>query len=212
MVSLLGPTILMALAAVPPDAVPEAPQTDTSSSEWRRQKQVDVMGEGGASVVPLPSLGLTVGLHIRPDVIAEANYAKGLASLYVIKAYSEVVTLRAKTFWGNSFYTNTGIARRTVGIALSPQAFIATDVLDMRLETTELVADLGIGNMWEWRRFVLGVDWLGVMWPIARLGGEYDLPGGVLTSDAERKKSEIFDRIAGGRSYELMRLYLGISF
>jgi len=204
--------VIAMLDTWPSIAVAETTELDASSASWRKDKQLVVVGELGSAVVPLPSAGLTAGWHLWPDIVLEANYSKGQVSLYVVKAYSEVEALRSKIFWGNSFYTNLGAARRTIGIALSPQAFIGTDILDARLETTELVADFGIGNMWEWHRFTLGIDWLGIMLPIARLSSEDNLTGGRLSADAERAKSILFDRLAGGRSYQLMGMYMGVSF
>lgn len=185
---------------------------DETSASLRVGKRAAVRLEGGWSVLPLPSVGTSVGAFLKPDILVEAAYTRGLIHLYLFKAYSDVLELRLKKFWGNSFYTNLGVARRKIGAAFTLEPIVVTDVLDESIEATKVTLNGSIGNEWQWRHFTVSVDWFGVMWPVATLKSDDEGSTQVISEAIRTKKDEYFDRIAGRRTYSAFRVSFGVAF
>lgn len=205
------PALTAPPAAVESTRTVEGPE-GTSAAE-RIGKRGYLQGELGSAVFPLPGLGLAGGAFVDSDLAIEASYNRGLASVYFFSVYSEVLSLRAKKYWGNTFYTNAGLARRRIGASFDVLPVPgAGDILDVEASVTSLTADVAIGNQWQWRRFNFGVDWLGVLWPLKRLETNDDIPDVPLSDEDQRLKDKVFDKIAYSRSYQVMRLYFGSAF
>ena len=123
---------------------------------------------------------------------------------------TELYTARGKFFWGNSFYTNVGLAGRII----KETTFYANKGQDNEARYDTLQASGGAlieaGNRWQWGTFFVGVDWIGIYMPFAVLWRDFSHVG--LTTEEEARLKKLFKRRAPDFVPQYLKLNLGVSF
>ncbi len=107
--------------------------------------------------------GFDLGLFLKPDLLLVAKvenvagaplYSDGPSSSYSFntsKSEASAISIYAKKFWTNSFYTNLG---------LTQYDFNENSDAGIR-QYKEHHLSLSIGNQWQWKYFTIGCDWYG---------------------------------------------------
>ena len=126
------------------------------------------------------------------------------------------IAVRYKQFFGNSFYGYVGPSYRqtdatlklrvTNGTVTSPSVDIAS--VTMR----DLGVDGAIGHAWQWSKFTMGCDWVGVHIPVVRFKNDYDDKGFIPTTSQVSEMRRSFVSQARGPGLIALRFYLGASF
>lgn len=159
----------------------------------------------------MPVSGARVGYFIDQDFIAEAGFSTGSASIGDYKADKSIVEIKAKKFFGNSFYVDGGLGYESWNVSYP------VSINDTSFETRKLkgtVQNTGlefhVGNQWQWGGFTLGCDWVGYF---LSLSTSTSFKGDSSVS-AEKKKEEEKDveKKFAGSSPHVTRLYLGWAF
>ena len=136
---------------------------------------------------------------------AEASYMHSEFSFLGDGVASDLASMRAKWFVGNTFYLGTGPSFRkltttqTIGFPEQKDVFLESDA----------GADFAIGNEWQWSSFMLGVDWAGYYQPLAAITKapkEERNANGIITAKGVRGES------TNSGSLELVRLHVGVGF
>ncbi len=184
------------------------------SSEHNRMNKMYVLtGEMGFSVAPMGSGGVNAGYYLDRNSVAQASYAGGSLKLTDFNIRTKTGSVLYKRFLGNSFYLRAGPGYREIELQydnwLSSPYFKSNGFKDVGVSRS-LVADVAIGNQWQWENFTLGCDWVGAMIPIADLGSQVRTDG---FSDAEKRDvNDQWDRLQKITSSQLLRFYIGASF
>ena len=180
------------------------------SESARKDKKAYVALEA-VGFTMMPVNGLRAGYFINPDLIAEASYAMGSASLGDFKADKSLIEVQAKYFFGNSFYVNGGLAHESWTVKYPVDIDVngaTTSTLTGSVGNTGL--SLHIGNQWQWSGFTMGCDWAGYFLSLSS-SSSFKSDSSV---DATNKKKEEDDvkTLVGGNSAHLLRLYAGWAF
>ena len=158
--------------------------TARGSERERLDNAMSLDVEGGFSVAPAISTGVALGAFVSHNTVFELSYAKGAADLGIKEAIpgqlefqsvldTEVATLRFKNFFGNSFYTNTGVGARKSTITANPS--LVADILPVgdgplfSQSRADAVFEFSIGNKWQASFVTFGIDWVGLMAPISKI-------------------------------------------
>lgn len=141
--------------------------------------------EGGvASTAAIPTTGVTLGAYVSHNAIMEFSYSKGVKDLGQVEAIEsqlelqniiehEAASLRIKYFFGNSFYTNSGVGARRTTVTGHPTLVdellpIAEGPLFSK-SRADAVFDFSIGNKWQMSFFNIGIDWVGLSAPVSKI-------------------------------------------
>lgn len=188
----------------------QPPGSANSSRANRRGKTASFVAEVGSAVVPLPTVGVAAGYYLMPDTMVEMSHARGRFGIFIASVSSRMTSVRWKQWWGNSFYTNLGLARRVTALEATLDPVTGSDEVSARIELTSLGADLQVGNRWQWDRFTLGCDWLGFFYPVSTSGS--------LEIGAAGAKHEEKDELKGlarrfGELFTVqgLRFYMGVA-
>jgi len=167
----------------------------------------------GSAVSPTSGNGITAGYYYDPDIILEFDFSRGHANILFFELFANTMSLRMKRFWGNSFYTNVGIGSREIGGKTRIGTIFGDSSADVEIGATSLVAEIAIGNKWQWKNFGMGCDWFGTMVPLLKLS-EKDTSEHLDTLDQEErdKRKNDLASLAKVRTYQILRFYLGFSF
>ena len=183
----------------------------------------EVMREGKKGFVTVTLLGLSpgsvsgidAGAFLNPNLLVAANYEIsstkfGFGGTDLLEDKEKSVSVYAKRFWGNSFYTNLGVAYRSVKHKENTISFSNTSVTVTNLSKEQSFnrEDLtfALGNQWQWKNFTLGCDWFGVSYAISQQ---------VVTNkatDTSTNQPTTADPIKKDNQIRLLALYLGASF
>jgi hypothetical protein len=130
----------------------------------------------------------------------------GLSPLYSYsKTQSEgrKLSLGSKLFLSNSFYVEgTGFYRI---VARKADQFAN----DIEFSSQAVGMEFLIGNQWQWNRFTLGCDWIGVHVPLSVFG---EKSRGTDSSEYFQRKSTEFESFSKRVSLILAGFYIGFSF
>ena len=194
----------------------------SSVKAWLGSRKFLVDMELGTAVAPVPTLGITFGISIKPQWLVEMNTATGSASLaaqplqnaavgsVTTKLVTRSASIRLKKFWTNTFYSNSGIGYRQIessGLLRAENGANATPLFDE--DRRDLVIDLGVGNKWELSNFNLGVDWFGAMVSLTRASSTDN----VINDSSENQNLVVpasSEKYSGETLYT--RAYMGFSF
>lgn len=187
-----------------------------SSAANRQNKTFSLTGEP-IGFAPLPVYGIAAGYYLTPNQILEVSYAQGEIDLLITTINNSMASLHLKSFWSNSFYTNLGVAQRTLGYSFlisevdSNGNFTARNQ-EFLANNSAFGVDFSIGNRWQWNTFSLGCDWVGFFLPVAVTGettiqanSSYD------PQDIEDANKDM-DRFSKRGTIQFLRFYLGVSF
>ena len=187
------------------------PDAPIDSSAANRKQKLFLLGiEAGGS--PWPSAGVHLGIYFTPQLVAEAGVNAGqFYSLPDKKKtwQTELYFVRGKFFWGNSFYTNVGVAGRVV----KETTIYANRGQDNEASYATLQASGGAlveaGNRWHWGTFFVGLDWVGLYLPFALFWRDFTPTELTPEENALLKKN--FRRRAPDFAPQYLKLNLGIS-
>jgi hypothetical protein len=187
-----------------------------NSSEARRENQSFSLVFEPIGFIPFPVHGLALGYYLTPSNIIELSYAQGETDFLLAQIENSIASLRLKTFWGNSFYTNIGLGSRMIGYRFrfseidSDGNFTGRDD-ETSMQNTVLGSDFAIGNRWQWESFTIGCDWIGLFSPISTTG-ETSVSGTNISPSDVEDANETMDRFSKQGSIQFLRFYLGFSF
>jgi hypothetical protein len=187
-----------------------APSTGGESRANRAGKAAyvayDVIG-----LTLMPVSGLRAGYFIDPDFVAELGYASGGASIGDFKADKSIVELKAKKFFGNSFYVDAGLGYEmwnvSYPVSISDTSF-ETRKLKGTVQNTGL--EFHVGNQWQWDGFTLGCDWAGYFLSLAS-STSFKSDTSVSAQKKEEEEKDVKKTFAGSSAH-VTRLYLGWAF
>jgi len=146
------------------------------------------------------------GYHVTPDWVIEGYYERASTVFF---GHSVTRAIRSKNFWSPVVYTNLALLhRQTYGenqfLDLMTSAFTGKET-KYEVKYWDVGPEFSVGSQWNWGGFHVGVDWIGVYWPMYT--SEADIK---LTEDgAVSKKST--SSLKPDPSARLFRLHFGIS-
>jgi hypothetical protein len=187
------------------------------SSELNRQNKTFSITAEPIGFAPLPVFGAAAAYYLTPNQLLEVSYAQGEIDLLITKINNSLASLHLKSFWGNSFYTNLGVAQRTLGYSfliseIDNNGNFTTRSREFLANNSAFGVDFSIGNRWQWGTFSLGCDWVGIFLPVAVTGettveanSSYD------PQDIEEANRDM-DRFSETGTAQFLRFYLGVSF
>ncbi len=188
------------------------------SKDLRVGKQWMLVGELGFALPYAPTAGFSAGYFIDPDTIIDGNIVSGSEkssefALTVMESHASYAGARLKKFWGNSFYTNSGIGLRSMSRKITFPAGRYTGIdkeSTYEASNTSLVVDFAIGNNWQMNTFTIGVDWIGLFVPLATLTKDEKYSDPNLES---QNNSDIasFKKDSKSTNGQALRLYMGVS-
>lgn len=197
------------------EVVEKTKTTVSDSSESNREgKIVDFALELGFAVAPFYGYGGSLDFYISPNDIIEASYAQASFEFFGAEFFSNLIDVRYKRFWGNSFYTNLGAGQRKLGYSFN---FTTNEgSLAESADVASTVINFSIGNKWQFDSFNIGCDWIGVT---ATLGSDSSVntteqPARASAAEIEDyyETVEQLEELGGVTSYQLLRFYLGWAF
>lgn len=148
----------------------------------------------------------TAEYSISRDLHINLNYVSVAANIFHLSESSNLFSINFKYFNGNSFYLTGGAGyRQAVKKGLENILFNEKDYFTRK--TTDLGVTAGIGNQWQWSKFTLGADWVGIYQPMSTLSSDthaYDYTTKTYTdaSDPSYKAGTLLTS----------RFYIGLSF
>ena len=190
-------TQAQAIAATPP-AAPAQPKS------VRETRVVSV--DAGVGYSNGLAQFAAAGYHVTPDWVIEGYYERASTVFF---GHSVTRAIRSKNFWSPVVYTNLALLhRQTYGenqfLDLMTSAFTGKDT-KYEVKYWDVGPELSVGSQWNWGGFHVGVDWIGVYWPMYT--SEADIK---LTEDgAVSKKST--SSLKPDPSARLLRLHFGFS-
>ncbi|SMF11145.1 hypothetical protein [Pseudobacteriovorax antillogorgiicola] len=161
--------------------------TARGSERERLDNSISLDLEGGLAGGPsqiVPATGVTLGAFVSHNTVMEFNYIRGGANVGEDETIpgqlelqklvdTEAASLRFKNFFGNSFYTNTGIGARRTTLTAYPLGVAETVVIEdgpvYSKTQADAVFEFAIGNKWEISFFNIGIDWVGLMAPLSKI-------------------------------------------
>ena len=180
---------------------------DTSEYHRMNKKILLTAQPIGFAVSPVPSLGINAGYYLGRNSVLQLEHSDGVMNYVFFDIGATTTTLNYKHFFGNSFYLKAGAGYRKIEIKNARLLFV--DIKEVG-SVENVVAEVAIGNQWQWETFTLGCDWVGLMTPISTISKKYD-KGSAKGQDAVDLDNS-WNRMANVTSGELLRLYLGASF
>ncbi len=186
------------------------------SSDANRQDKTISLTVELVGFAPFPVRGAGIGYYLTPDNILELSYSSGETDFLFTRVSNSMSSLHLKTFWGNSFYTNLGVASRMFGYRFDFTEVDADGNFTSRnssfgLQNKVLGADFTIGNRWQWDTFTIGCDWIGAFVPFATTGSTEVISKNYSPEDIQ-DANEAMDRFGKQGSIQFLRFYLGVSF
>lgn len=182
------------------------------SSEANRDSKQMLFSIGGG-FMPYPVGTLAIGIFITPNDLLEIGYSRYNADVGSLEDSTRLYHLSYRRFIGNSFNLSFGgfYADHTYGykiFGLFPEEEGGTpdDFADGYLKGVS--GEFRLGNMWQWKYFTIGCDWIGVH-QILSLSEKRAKP------NAEKKAyQEVNDSISRDKKprVELMRFFIGVAF
>ncbi len=178
------------------------------SSEDHRQNKMFSLTWEMFGLIEVPASGGSLGYYITPDNIMEISHVEGRWN--VTREKTKFTSIRLKTFWGNSFYSNLGLAARSEAYTSYPNIYYESTYYDgVVVRENALGVDFAIGNRWQWENFTMGCDWVGFFSPMSKNLKVIDDRG---QSDEYIQAALNDDSYRGTGSLQLLRFYLGLSF
>jgi hypothetical protein len=167
----------------------------------------------GTSVSPVPMMGINAGIYLTGDLIAQLEYGHGTLGLGFFDIRADTLGANLKLFTGNSFYFKGGLIYRQVYVD-NVSCILCEDKTPRDAgSASSLGIEGAIGNQWQWETFTLGVDWLGVVAPVAVLKTENKYDSSSSKSESTKQEiNEVWNDVAKAVNLSLLRFYLGASF
>ncbi|MEI6398895.1 MAG: hypothetical protein WCO71_09005 [Pseudomonadota bacterium] len=157
--------------------------------------------------------GLKAGIYLDEDSLLELNYATGTFGFLGSDSKYTFVTADFHHFVGNSFYLFAGAGIRDYEEKNDSFGFIKSSSLPDRKTTfsrRSSVAELGLGNRWQFDTFTLGCDWISYSAPLATMSSKSKYEGEFTDSEKSREQSD-FNSHASRGTFTAVRFYLGVS-
>lgn len=130
-----------------------------------------------------------------------------------VQTKMKFVNVGYRHFFGNSFYLSTGLEYQELSHEGTERSWFSSkhDILNYsRLSLKIWNASLAIGNQWQWQNFTIGVDWLGILAPIASQEADFqNTSKDPEYADAHRERSQHLTRYS---EIYLLGLNIGASF
>lgn len=146
------------------------------------------------------------GYHVTPDWVIEGYYERASTVFF---GHSVTRAIRSKNFWSPLVYTNLALLHReTYGenqfLDLMTSAFTGKET---KYEVTywDVGPEFSVGSQWNWGGFHVGVDWIGVYWPMYTSQADIKL-----TEDSAVSKKST-SSLKPDPSARLFRLHFGFS-
>jgi hypothetical protein len=159
----------------------------------------------------MPVSGARVGYFIDQDLVAEAGFSSGGASIGDFKADKSIIELKAKKFFGNSFYVDGGLGYELWNVNY-PVSISDTSSETRKLKGTvqNTGLEFHIGNQWQWDGFTLGCDWLGYFLSLSS-STSFKSDSSVSAQKKEEEEKDVKKTFVGSSAH-ITRLYLGWAF
>lgn len=158
----------------------------------------------------MPVSGVRGGYFISPDLVTELSYASGSAGIGDFKVSKTLIELKAKYFFGNSFYVDGGLANESFKINYPVFVSSSAGDKDLSASVSNLGAVFHIGNQWQWSGFTMGVDWAGYFASLSSKSS-FSTDSSVDAADKKKEENDI-DTVYGSGSIHAVRYYLGWTF
>ena len=183
---------------------------EDSSEHRRMNKDYTLTAQlTGFAVSPVPAAGVNFGLFLDRNSMLQAEFSKGTLPIYFFNMNATTLGANYKRFFGNSFYGKIGMDYRSISASDIHTGY--TTQSGTIGEAESVVANLAIGNQWQWENFTMVCDWIGVNPPIAVLKTTYN-PGTNLNDSDRADLEKSWNNIAKVTRYQFLRFYLGASF
>ncbi|WP_413290176.1 hypothetical protein [Bdellovibrio sp. HCB337] len=188
---------------------------EDSSEHHRIDKEHIVMAQiFGAASAPAMGVGITIGSYQDRNNILQFEISSGNASVgsdIIGPRYDmhvDTLGMNLKHFFGNSFYTKTGVDIRSMKLKGTYNDFDNNGVTTG--SSRSVTGTLAIGNQWQWENFAMGVDWIGINPVINTMETNFRSTNTNLTEKTSIEKE--WKNLARGYGGQLMRFHLGMSF
>jgi hypothetical protein len=189
---------------------PVVSQAATDSSSNRSNKAAYVAYDAfGLTLMPVA--GPRIGYFVSKDFVAEAGFATGDAKLGEFEANKKIIEVKAKKFFGNSFYVDGGIGYETWEVSYPVAVDSGSyDTRQLSGNVQNTGVELHIGNQWQWDGFTLGCDWVGYFLSL-NTSTSFNDDSGVSPEKKEAEEKDVKQTFAGN-SPHITRFYVGWAF
>ena len=204
---------------IPADAQPKPGRMDETprGHSWSRDNRAGKSFTVAAGLQLIDFLhfgtGLKGGFYLDEDSLLELNYATGTFGFLGADSKYTFVTADFHRFVGNSFYLFAGGGIRDYEEKNDSFGFIKSSSLPDRKTTfsrRSSVAELGLGNRWQFDTFTLGCDWLSYAVPLSTMSSKSKYEGDFTDSEKSTRQSS-FNSHAKKSTFTAVRFYLGVS-
>lgn len=163
----------------------------------------------GFAVYPIQTTGANIGFGVDPTSLWEISYAQGETKILLATLTAELILVRYKHFIGSMAYLNFGIGTRK--LAMDYDVRTTEGETGVRTEEEVAVGEFGIGTRFGTETLIYGVDWIGVTYPLSKIGSKNSYPDNAVEEE-EESNQDALEKTAFKPSGQFFRPYIGIAF
>lgn len=185
------------------------------TSEYHRMnKQFEALGLlYGLGPLWGRNTGVTLGYYFDRNSVLELRYAKLDGSVscsgdWECSGKGKSIGVGYKKYLGNSFYLLGSVDQREASYSEVDNS--PYNPYTINFDSSSTLIGLAIGNQWQWENFTIGVDWIGIGYPVLTSISNEKITGnsGYARSYLDTKKKNF----ATDSVPLALRLNLGVSF
>ncbi len=180
----------------------------TPSWKQRDGKNWSVLAGMGLLDVTYFGKGIQFGKFLDPDTIAEIEVFDYVYDHGEGSSQLTTETARVRFFVGNSFNLVAGAGLRQ---SKSDVYKWSDHDVQSHFRSNSIITEVSLGNRWQFSNFTLGVDWFGLMGPLAKFSSSTSHDADVSDSSRESRSTEFNDGNNRLR-YSFVKLQLGAAF
>lgn len=185
-----------------------------TSPENREDKSIQITGRLTGLESEMINWGYAVSAFLDRDVLWNYEYSRGTdIGVFGADLKSEVISLKLKYFFKNSWYVTSGLDHRKVWMkttvyTCNESTFDCHNESGFAGESKSLYADVGVGNQWQWKNFTMGCDWMNLGYRLSKYAESENSRSKGTTASSKGT----WDSVNPNVRLQLFRFYLGASF
>jgi hypothetical protein len=187
-----------------PELTKEKPDHAISSSELRLKRKLSVMGGLGMQYsLRSVSVDFDYNLSDRDTVNVSLATNESDNNSENDNKIEDVTALKVsyKRFVGNNLYLSSGLFYRNFEVDVPNEGRNVFEIGETNFAYKDVGLGLAVGHQWQWDRFTIGCDWLGLNASLIKLDEEISSANPNFAKPDERKFSA-----------NLLHFYVGASF
>lgn len=187
------------------------------SERNRQDKKFLITGQPiGFGPVGMLTQGVTFGIYLDPNSLITVDLKTGRDSSLINWSWDHysvkysAIGVNFKQFVNTSFYVQGGLNLRQIDYTYDYNGWYSgTSTEYTRFKGKTLEATFAIGNQWQWGKFTMGCDWVGINLPVTTTIDSESTTG---TSPSTKHLNDDEDKYLKQTSAIVTNFYLGVSF